>query len=174
MDSEGWIEISMIASFNRLRSLTPEVPVVKEVMLLSSLLEVRENKVRIAGPDSKRWVLPDAKISVFPPDPPSSNADSPAMMSQKESEISDIALETLSSLNGIAGLGMEDMNGQAIQMPKYLPGDVENALMKSVPPSSSASVLNGDAEGVMETPGTSMSGREGDEDEVGSVKAELR
>ena len=174
MDSEGWIDISMISSFNRLRSLTPEVPVVKEVMLLSSLLEVRENKVRIAGPDSKRWVLPGAKISVFPPDPPSSEVESPAMMSAKESEISDIALETLGSLNGIAGLGMEDMNGQSIQMPKYLPGDVENALMKSVPPSSSTSLLNGDGEGVLETPATSMSGREGDDDDNESVKAELR
>jgi len=174
MDTEGWIDISMIASFNRLRSLTPEVPVVTEVMLLSSLLEVRDTKVRIAGAESKRWVLPDAKLSVFPPDPPSSEADSPAMMSQKESEISDIALETLGSLNGIAGLGMEDMNGQSIQMPKYLPGDVENALMKSVPPSSTTSVLNGDGDGVSETPATSMSGREGDDDDAESMKADGR
>lgn len=158
MDSEGWIDISMIASFNRLKSLTPDVAMVKEVMELSSLLEVRDEKVRLSAADFRRWILPDAKASIFPPDPASSSTASPAIeslsQSQEDSEISDV-LETL----GIpAGLGLEDMNGGASKM---VPGGVEGALMKSVPPSSSASVLNGDGD---VTPATSMSGREGEEE----------
>ncbi|KAL7419018.1 hypothetical protein Q5752_006703 [Cryptotrichosporon argae] len=65
MDSEGWIDIAMIASFNRIKSLTPEVAIIREVMGFSSLLEIREDKVRLAGADGKKWVLPDAKPSKF-------------------------------------------------------------------------------------------------------------
>lgn len=176
MDSEGWIEISMIASFNRLKSLTPDVAMVKEVMHLSSLLEVREDKVRLAGLESKRWVLPDAKPSTFPPDPitdtSSMSASTPGQESHTQSladqEISDLAL----GVSGLPGLGMEDLNGSAIPMPKYAPGDVENALMKSsIPTSASGSVLAGDEgeEKVTETPGqTSASG------DVEVEKVELR
>jgi len=79
MDKEGWIDIAMIASFNRIKSLTPDVALVKEVMLLSNLLEVRDEKVRLARGESKRWVLPDAKPSTFTPDPisPSTELQSP-------------------------------------------------------------------------------------------------
>lgn len=57
----------MIASFNRIKSLTPEVPMVQEMMELSSLLEVQGEHVRLVGEDAKKWVLPDAKRSSFPP-----------------------------------------------------------------------------------------------------------
>lgn len=74
MDSEGWIDISMIASFNRVRSLTPDLDTVRDVMDLSQYLEVRENKVRLANGEAKRWVLPHAKLSPFAPDSPATQA----------------------------------------------------------------------------------------------------
>lgn len=164
----------MIASFNRLKSLTPDIAMVKEVMHLSSLLEVREEKVRLAGQESNRWVLPDAKPSTFPPDPetdPSAIiASTPGRDSHTQSlsdqEISELAL----GVSGLAGLGMEDLNGGGLTMPKYAPGDVENALMKSsAAPSSSASVGVGEEVlGGTVTPGTSTSG------DVEAEKVELR
>ena len=164
MDTEGWIDISMIASFNRLKSLTPDIAMVKEVMHLSAILEVREDQVRLAGGESKRWVLPDAKSSIFPagqtPEQPSVSSPS---IENGNSNICDMG-----GLN-LPGLGMEDMNVSALPtMPKYSPGDVENAMMKSVPPSSSASVLNGDESmekgDTTTTPATSASGDKEDEE----------
>lgn len=163
MDSEGWIDISMIASFNRLRSLTPEVSMVKEVMELSTMLEVREDKVRLAGQESKRWVLPNAPISTFPPDPNSPTKESifdeqQSQLSVDHEEITNMALE-------LAGLDAPYT---------HAPGGVEGALMKSVVPSSTASLSNGEVGNesmekadVDDTPATSTSG-----DEV--AKIELR
>jgi la-related protein 1 len=164
MDSEGWIDIAMIASFNRIKSLTPDVPTVCEVMLLSSLLEVREDKVRLAGAEAKRWVLPDAK-----PSPWAADATSPTSSSSPHLHPHDPVF------------GVEEFP----PAPRFVAADVENALMKSsgvsnvsvsVPPSSSASVTNS-GDGVddsmvkMNTPATSMSGdNEGEE----ALKIELK
>ncbi|TFK17160.1 hypothetical protein FA15DRAFT_711075 [Coprinopsis marcescibilis] len=62
MDSRGWIPIPLIASFNRVRRLTMDANLVKEVLLLSLTVEVRDNWVRMR--DWKRFVLPDAAVSV--------------------------------------------------------------------------------------------------------------
>ncbi|ORX38831.1 hypothetical protein BD324DRAFT_576636, partial [Kockovaella imperatae] len=158
MDSEGWIDIPVIASFNRVKNLTTDVGLVKEVMQLSTLLEVREDKVRLAYGESKRWVLPEAKPSVFPADPPSD----PMVLSPH----SDAATAEL--VNSISGLGIDampgsgTMNGAAVgSVPKMASGEVEHALMKNASTSSATSVLNGEEGGIKtdtETPGTSMSG----------------
>jgi len=149
MDSEGWIDIAMVSSFNRVKSLTPDNNIIREVMTLSSLLEVREEKVRLANGESKRWVLPDARISTFDPD-----------------STFDQALGVPSSVDATPVDG-----DQPLQQPGR--GDVEHALMKSVsmPPSSSTSVLNGDESmEKMDTPGTSMSGDGKEEDDEAKVE----
>ncbi|KAJ2922151.1 hypothetical protein H1R20_g14948, partial [Candolleomyces eurysporus] len=67
MDSRGWIPISLIASFNRVRRLTPDINLVKEVLFLSSMVQVREEWVRMGG--WERFVLPDAAESIVPEEP---------------------------------------------------------------------------------------------------------
>ncbi|KAK7456996.1 hypothetical protein VKT23_010299 [Stygiomarasmius scandens] len=62
MDSRGWIPITLIASFNRVRQLTTDENLVKQAMDLSSVVEVRGDVVRIRG-EWERYVLPDAPIS---------------------------------------------------------------------------------------------------------------
>ena len=145
MDSQGWIDIAMISSFNRVKSLTPDNTIVREVMTLSSLLEVRDEKVRLANGESKRWVLPDAKPSTLSPDQ---------------------TVEEALGLPNNVGIGEGEQTAQ-LQHPKFGPGDVENALMKSVsvPASSSASMMNGDESmEKTDTPATSMSdGKEEEE-----------
>jgi len=165
MDTEGWISIPMIASFNRIKSLTPEVPLVKEMMELSSLLEVQGEHVRIAGEDAKKWVLPDAKPSPFPP----STYISPAMTTPATASVSDTLDETLSiddstavsvaesmSLNPENAFDMVDM-GFGTEL-KYQPDEVKAALMKSGPEKSGdkevlmdeVTVNGGEGEKVME------------------------
>ncbi|CAL1709066.1 unnamed protein product [Somion occarium] len=62
MDSRGWISISLIASFNRVKQLTADVQLVRDVLSLSSLVEVRDNNVRIH--EWRRYILPTAPQSV--------------------------------------------------------------------------------------------------------------
>ena len=61
MDSRGWIPIPLIASFNRVRTLTPDVQLVTDVLILSSLVEVRGGHVRTL--QWQQFVLPTATQS---------------------------------------------------------------------------------------------------------------
>jgi hypothetical protein len=145
MDTEGWISIPMIASFNRIKSLTPEVPLVKEMMELSSLLEVQGEHVRITGEDAKKWVLPDAKPSPFPP----STSITPATASVSDT-FDDTSLEESTavsvaesgiSMNPENAFDMRDM-GFGTEL-KYQPNEVKAALMKSGSGMSGSPVVGG-------------------------------
>lgn len=158
MDAEGWIDVGMIASFNRVKSLTPDAALVREVMVLSSLLEVNGDKVRLAGGEAKRWVLPDAKPS------------GPANLSPKKgTEASEIShgIPVGVGQDNVSALGMEDMGIPSMPtspVPKF---DVENALMKSsgsANVSSTASVLASE-EGKTATPATSVTDEKSDDEE---------
>ncbi len=62
MDNRGWIHLPVITSFNRVRHLTQDLQLIKEVMAISSLVEIREDWVRAR--DWRPFVLPDAPESV--------------------------------------------------------------------------------------------------------------
>lgn len=62
MDSRGWIPIALIASFNRVRQLTTDAHLVRDVLILSTVVEVRDDWVRMRGWD--QFVLPDAERSI--------------------------------------------------------------------------------------------------------------
>ncbi|KAF9480943.1 winged helix DNA-binding domain-containing protein [Pholiota conissans] len=61
MDARGWIPIPLIASFNRVKQLTMDVHFVRDVLTLSSLVQVRGSMVRMGG--WEQFVLPDAAPS---------------------------------------------------------------------------------------------------------------
>ena len=61
MDTRGWIPIPLIASFNRVRQLTADVQLVREVLTLSSIVQVSGGMVRMGGWES--FVLPGAPVS---------------------------------------------------------------------------------------------------------------
>lgn len=63
MDSLGWISIPLIASFNRVKQLTNDVQMVKDVLGLSSLVEVRDDFVRMSNDQWRSFVLPGAAVS---------------------------------------------------------------------------------------------------------------
>jgi len=69
MDNEGWIDVSVIASFNRIQNLTQDYNLVRDTMVLSAYLEVNEGMVRLAH---RRW-----QEFVLPPTPNSSQAGIP-------------------------------------------------------------------------------------------------
>jgi len=57
MDEEGWIPLSLIAAFNRVKILTPDVQIIKEVLQTSTLLEFTNDKIR-KKEDWKTWLIP--------------------------------------------------------------------------------------------------------------------
>ena len=61
MDARGWISIPLIASFNRVRQLTVDPSLVREVLVLSTVVEVRDDWVRMAG--WEQFVLPNSAKS---------------------------------------------------------------------------------------------------------------
>lgn len=54
----------LLASFNRVKILTQDLNLVKEVLYLSSMVQVRDEWVRMGG--WERFVLPDAAESIVP------------------------------------------------------------------------------------------------------------
>lgn len=62
MDSEGWISIDLLASFNRVKRLTQDHQLVREVLTLSHLVQVRDGFARMGG--WEQFVLPDAPQSM--------------------------------------------------------------------------------------------------------------
>ena len=63
MDSRGWIPISLLASFNRVRQLTLDPQLVREVLGLSQIVEMRDDCVRMGGGEWAQFVLADAPVS---------------------------------------------------------------------------------------------------------------
>ncbi|GAB1522461.1 hypothetical protein RhiTH_005579 [Rhizoctonia solani] len=63
MDSQGWIPISTIASFNRLRKLTTDFNLVRDTMHMSSLVEISPDgeKARMSHGGWAQFVLPGAQ-----------------------------------------------------------------------------------------------------------------
>lgn len=62
MDARGWISIPLLASFNRVKRLAADVSLVRDVLVLSAIAEVRDDWVRMRG--WEQFVLPDAAQSV--------------------------------------------------------------------------------------------------------------
>ena len=90
MDNRGWIHIPVIASFNRVKQLTHDFQLVKEVMALSSLVEVHEDWVRAR--DWRPFVLPTAPesvVGVTPYDQPPQAEDHDAESTSHEGEEED-------------------------------------------------------------------------------------
>jgi la-related protein 1 len=63
MDSEGFVLITLIASFNRIKRLSIDMPLISEAWKLSDKLEVRDNKIR-RRKDWSKW-LPGKKGNLF-------------------------------------------------------------------------------------------------------------
>lgn len=76
MDSEGWIGISVIASFNRIQNFTQDYNLVRDTMALSAYLEVNEHMVRLAHRRWQEFVLPSTPNSSQATNPPASNTPS--------------------------------------------------------------------------------------------------
>ncbi|CAL9158491.1 la-related protein 1B isoform X1 [Musa acuminata AAA Group] len=56
MDDQGWVPISLIAGFNRVKQLTEDIPYILDAVQGSTVVEVQGEKIRRRG-DWMRWTL---------------------------------------------------------------------------------------------------------------------
>ncbi|KAI3717104.1 hypothetical protein L1987_68471 [Smallanthus sonchifolius] len=59
MDEQGWVHVNLIASFNKVSSLTDNVKLILDVMQKSTVVEVQGDKMRRRN-DWMRWLMPPA------------------------------------------------------------------------------------------------------------------
>uniref|UniRef100_A0A804HW45 HTH La-type RNA-binding domain-containing protein n=1 Tax=Musa acuminata subsp. malaccensis TaxID=214687 RepID=A0A804HW45_MUSAM len=57
MDDQGWVPISLIASFNRVKQLTRDMPHILDAVRGSTVVEVQGEKIRKRG-DWMKWMMP--------------------------------------------------------------------------------------------------------------------
>ena len=57
MNEEGWIPISIIAAFNRVKALTMDTAMITEVLANSTVVEMNGEKIRKKD-DWKTWCIP--------------------------------------------------------------------------------------------------------------------
>ncbi|MBO8584264.1 hypothetical protein INO15_14165, partial [Staphylococcus aureus] len=61
MDEQGWVPISLIASFNRVKQLTVYFPAIVEAVRSSTVVEVQGDKIRKRN-DWMNWLLPPPNL----------------------------------------------------------------------------------------------------------------
>ncbi|MED6146225.1 hypothetical protein PIB30_032603 [Stylosanthes scabra] len=57
MDDQGWVPITLIASFNKVMHLTDSIQVILDAVRTSSVVEVQGEKIRRRN-DWRRWIIP--------------------------------------------------------------------------------------------------------------------
>lgn len=67
MDSEGFVSIALLASFNRIKAISTDLAVIRSAIELSGALEVRDAKVRRFG-DWAAWLYPPQLSQISPPE----------------------------------------------------------------------------------------------------------
>nr|XP_010941333.1 LOW QUALITY PROTEIN: la-related protein 1C-like [Elaeis guineensis] len=79
MDVQGWVPISLIAGFNRVKQLTNNIPYILDTIRGSNIVEVQGEKIRRRN-DWVNWILPSPlnqySTSAGPSSPATSNYDS--------------------------------------------------------------------------------------------------
>ena len=97
MNDEGWISLHVIASFNRVRMLTPDLAMIMEALLDSPTVELSGDSLFIRPKSGyQQWVLPesqrDASAHALPHMP--ANANSNSMKPAGQASASNIASST--------------------------------------------------------------------------------
>ena len=121
MDSKGYIPISLLASFNRIKQLTLDTRLVKEVLLLSAFVEVNGGMVRMGGVGGG---APSGSVSSV------GNTDSQQIRSSSswesfvlpdavESVVEDVAMENVGVDNSYGGYHQQQQQQQQQQINGY-------------------------------------------------------
>lgn len=93
MDDEGWLDLSVISSFNRIKCLSTDLEFIKESISHSEIVEERDGKIR-KKIDWEMWIFP---------------AELKASMMKKKAETSEASIA-----ENIENLKIEETNNHKI------------------------------------------------------------
>ncbi|XP_020202770.1 la-related protein 1C [Cajanus cajan] len=84
MDDQGWVPISLIAGFKKVKFLTDNIQIVLDAVRTSSVVEVQGDKIRRRN-DWRRWIMPADQLP---------NVRGSQTIGQLAEQVQSIALET--------------------------------------------------------------------------------
>ncbi|XP_009416371.2 la-related protein 1A-like isoform X1 [Musa acuminata AAA Group] len=84
LDEQGWVSISKIADFKRVKTMTTNIPLILDALRSSSLVEVQDDKIRRHG-DWSKWIRASAH-SIVSTQPQSTESQPPARMEGIDSD----------------------------------------------------------------------------------------
>ena len=116
MDSKGYIPISLLASFNRIKQLTLDTRLVKEVLLLSAFVEVNGGMVRMGGVGGGAAAASSGSVSSGGNESQqirsSSSWESFVLPDAVESVVEDVAMENVGVDNSFGGYHQQQQQPQ--------------------------------------------------------------
>ncbi|XP_042460960.1 la-related protein 1A-like [Zingiber officinale] len=62
LDEHGWVSITKIADFNRVKRMTTSIPLILDALLGSNLIEIQDDKIRRRG-DWSKWISTPSVVS---------------------------------------------------------------------------------------------------------------
>ena len=87
MDAHGWVELAVIAAFNRVRMLTPDLTIIYSALSSSPVVELSDDGMFLRARDGyEQWVLDESQRdpNIKSPEPPA--VDSKASTSDKDTK----------------------------------------------------------------------------------------
>ncbi|KAJ4785549.1 hypothetical protein LUZ62_036795 [Rhynchospora pubera] len=93
MDEQGWVSISLIAGFNKVKHITTNVPFILDTLRISTEVEVQGEKIRKRG-DWMTWILP--------PDSPVTPSQSSHSTDNLTTQFQSVSLTASSNQSGVS------------------------------------------------------------------------
>ncbi|KAL2333835.1 hypothetical protein Fmac_015048 [Flemingia macrophylla] len=89
MDTQGWVPISLVADFKKVKSLTENIQIVIDAVRTSSVVEVQGEKIRRRN-DWGKWIMPEDQLP---------NVGGSQTIGQLAEQVQTIALETTNNVD---------------------------------------------------------------------------
>ncbi|XP_014510226.1 la-related protein 1C [Vigna radiata var. radiata] len=107
MDDQGWVPISLISNFKKVKYLTENIQTVIDAVRASSVVEIQGDKVRKRN-DWRRWIMPPAQLP---------NSRGSQTVGQLAEQVQNITLETtMNDDTGVLDVSQDspfgELNGQ--------------------------------------------------------------
>ncbi|KAJ6846010.1 la-related protein 1A isoform X1 [Iris pallida] len=114
LDEQGWVSVSKIADFNRVKKMTTNISLILDALQSSSSIEVQDDKIRRRN-DWSRWIPGTSHDCT--PNSPTGEAQVPAGV--ENNETSDINSSGLShDYNGFQSSGKDHDTDASLEAPK--------------------------------------------------------
>ncbi|XP_010266026.1 PREDICTED: la-related protein 1C-like isoform X2 [Nelumbo nucifera] len=129
MDEQGWVPVSLISSFNRVKQLTNNIPFILEAVRSSTVVEVQGDKIRRRN-EWMNWPLPPYGQFVTSPGPQSPTVPSYNLLASRVQSIGLDEVHEEKSTKDISKRNSTDSHSEAI-LSRSSSGDLNSPSQES-------------------------------------------